>query len=275
MFTNIYAYDYLCSQIPKFDECKLTSGMCILIPSFFTSEQKKEMIDTSLGLIQDWYGEHFKFDYQIFEYDNDIRLPSINGMNLYRFRMNRNPAIIYNSVKANTINTPLYEVSNGNYIRQILYLLDEDSLETIKKEYSPDIGLVSSINLYEYYVQECLKFKSAAYLVYFIIAAFLFIDLGTCITSIIINYKINSVELAVKKINGCSIIEKNKNIIIQDFISILSSALINVIIFSYNPDVFKYIFVFSLIFFIVHMICTIIQINKSEKQNINLVFKGK
>lgn len=273
MLTNVYAYDYLCSQIPKFSDFKLTSDICILIPSFFSPEQKEEMIDTSLSIVENWYGEHFRFDYQIFEYNNDIRLPSINGMNLYRFRMNSNPAIIYNSVKANTINTPLYEVSNGNYIKNILYLLDDDSVEIIKKEYSKDIGIISSINLYDYYIQECLKFKSAAYLIYFIIIAFLFINLSTCITSIIINYKINSVELAIKKIHGFSIIGKNKNIILMDFISILSAALINLIIFLYNPDVFKYIIVFSLIIFIVHMICIIFQIQNSEKQNTNLIFK--
>ena len=114
--------------------------------------------------------------------------------------------------------------------------------------------------------------KTKAMILYFIVIVVLALETLITTVVVVLNYKIYSVELCMKKVFGYSIIEKNKSILVYNFLCILAAFIISIFIF---PQNIKTPLSVCLLLLLAESFITVFQIIKTEKQNINHVIKGK
>ena len=125
-------------------------------------------------------------------------------------------------------------------------------------------------NLKEYYEHWCFIVRSTANIIYFFCFSVIIAQIFVNISVVTITYKINSKELALKKILGYSIFEKNKKMLMYQLIMIFIAITVNIVISKSIAEVIICSFPIILITGIV----IAYQIYKSEKMSINDVVKG-
>lgn len=142
----------------------------------------------------------------------------------------------------------------------------------IKENYSLENGIFSVTDLNEYCTYNFALLRASAMSVYFIVAMMLLLEVCMCCVIVILNYKINAIELCLKTVFGHTVIEKNIATIIYNIVISLIAAITNIILLQHSV---KYILLCALSLLIFENIITVLQMIKSEKHNISSVLKGK
>lgn len=272
VYANINAYDYLVEQIDAFENESIEKEICIMLPDDFDNTQKERIIKDVNNMIQITEGPSFKYDYQTFTYKNDVRMVSLKYADTDLCNVVSDPVIIYNSVRPDTLTTPVNEPVRSGYMHDILYMVEQDDIDEIIDKYSLQKGICEVTNFYEYYSTEYQLIKSKAMILYFIVIVIFTLEILITTVVVILNYKIYSIELCMKKVFGYSIIEKNKFILGYNFLCIFIAFLISNFIFKHN---FTLILSICLLLLLIEFFITILQMMKVEKQNTNHVIKGK
>jgi hypothetical protein len=218
------------------------------------------------------------FSYNVITYDNkNAKILNLDGEDLLLSHYSQEPLIIYDTGnREESILTTtqfssyiFYKFPDSNYAKQYVeQFLTEKGLTELGWKYN--IQNVNSNYTEKLNLQIKFIVINSAIVLLFLIIEFILIT-----TIIKLHYKINSVELAVKKMFGYSITERNRKLfamIIAGFVLLLISS-IAVAIFLRTGLV--YCLIADFVMFIFEMLVFYINIIKQEKRSIVHVLKGE
>lgn len=215
-------------------------------------------------------------DIQIRYYDRNIKTIAIDNMDLEtpRSKLYKNPIICLDNRRIaiqsekNNLNDHVYDV--------MFKVSDSDFLAFINK-YELEGQIVSRSNVYNVYLQS-LELAERQMVIGIIVITFLaIIQIALIMLVIKQEYRLNVIELSIKRLMGFSIIGRNKKIFMYNFVGYGCSIL--AVIFTASNFGLTRSQVLSSIVIIggvsaVDFIITVFKLLSTEKKNIALLLKG-
>lgn len=276
---NKNALDYLSSEIDELNNYNFDKDFYFILPEkmkddFEILEQLKLEIEINQG-------DNFIYDYDVIYYNDNIDIIGINEDNIYRSDLVNNPAIVYNNmlqhkVKGQEENQVTRRLDN---LSDTMYKLSSDrDFEKFNKfilEHNLKDENIHKTNVLEKYENMWTVAKRILYinLVFSVLVLLLeFIIINSIIR---LEYKINAIELSIKKVIGYSIFEKNKKIIMITLITTLLSILISIIFAIIMKIQEAYYLAFGgIIILILESFVIIFYIHRIENSKILKILKG-
>ena len=276
---NKNALDYLSSEIDELNNYNFDKDFYFILPEkmkddFEILEQLKLEIEINQG-------DNFTYDYDVIYYNDNIDIIGINEDNLYGSDLVNNPAIVYNNmlpdkVKGKEENQVARRLDN---LSDTMYKLSSDrDFEKFNKfilEHNLKDENIHKTNVLEKYKNMWTVAKRILYinLVFSVLVLLLeFIIINSIIR---LEYKINAIELSIKKVIGYSIFEKNKKIIMITLITTLLSILISIIFAIIMKIQEAYYLAFGgIIILILESFVIIFYIHRIENSKILKILKG-
>lgn len=230
---NKNASDYLLSKIDEFNNVDLDKDFYFILPE--KMKDNAEIIDQLKLEIQLNQGDNFVYNYDVIYYHHNIDIVGINEDHIYGSDLVKNPAIIYNNISEDQVKSQDADQGPGrqDYLYDTMYKLslddDFDKFDKFIVENNLKDQIIQKINVLEKYENAWIIAKRILYINLVFSALVLLLEFIIINSIIRLEYKINSIELSIKKVLGYSILEKNRKIIIMTVITTLLSILIGVI----------------------------------------------
>ena len=250
----------------------ITSGInkttLLFIPSDFDVKSNEYFYGTEIARI---FGNAQSID-TIF-YKSEIKSPGIHGVDEYQLTLYSNPIIVCNFAPLSDKEFDNYD--NGYYYRDIMYKLSEkDWSEFLKKYPSGSIHIAKS-NVKDVY-EHCRELASLEMkLVLVLSGLILMLEMALIVFIIRMEYRFNAIELALKKVNGYSLISRNKTIIKTTIFSLIAGiAGAWIIGYLINGQHNLSIFIVSIILIITEIFYILCKARKIESKQITLILKG-
>lgn len=270
LYCNHNAKSYIQELYPEAENINLNNyKAALIIPTGLNDND----IITSLTLFKSEYLsiegiEISEKEIQIirFEPKKEIVSLSIGGKSC--FELCNNPVIFISSKSYETKHMNKIYLSDGSIFKSI----NPDELDTLLKDLPVDAVIT---NAYEQYQLEKKTHNSFVLMTICTSTLILILYISVIHTLLELDYKINAMEISVKKILGWNIIQKNKKHIIMATIELIINLCIAIII-SHKLGAIE-ILLFSLIPFILYLLTIFaicVTIKKIEMKNTVKVLKG-
>lgn len=278
IYANRHSFDYLSSKIEELNTINLNKDYYIILPDGI--KDSSETISELSRIIKS--EESSNFESEVVYYKNNIELVGIDEDSKYGSNLIKNPIILYNNMKVDKIKNKYKEnyLGRGDFLYDVMYKISSD--EELEK-YNEFIKInnleghiIRRINVLEKYENNLLLNKRILYINS--IFSFLFLVLEFIIINAIIKleYRVNAIELSLKKIMGYSIWEKNNTIILMTIITTLLSIIISVVIsIIFETNKFYYLSLGGVSILILELVTIIFYINNIENSNIQKILKGE
>ena len=160
----------------------------------------------------------------------------------------------------------MYKLSSKN---------DSDKVNKFIEEHNLKDQIVNKVNILDKYKDSWIIAKRILYINLIFSTLVLLLELIIINSIIRLEYKINAIELSIKKVIGYSILEKNKKIIIMVVITTILSTLISVIVSLIMKFEYAYYLAFGgVIILILELFVIMFYINKVETSEILKILKG-
>lgn len=215
-----------------------------------------------------------KLNIQVVKYDERQVFSYMSSGDNYGISTTINPVVIYqNNEKVQFSGYSLVRYA-GN---EIIYRIDNNDLEKIKREYDKyikgcDLVVTNVYDSYEYqksFIRKLISFLSSLCVVVFIL------DIAVVFSITSLEYKTHSMEISIAKVLGYSLYERNKKIILYNVISdgiILSvMCVVGLITKIFNTKICMAV---GILVLLIEMFIMIFNIIKVENQNIYKILKG-
>lgn len=273
IYANSNAIEYLNLCIGE--DVNFKAGFTLLIPSSRYKSVDNYLIDSTIDLIKRYNGINEEIEVDIINY-NGAEILAFDEMVYGRSYWHKDPIIVVENVTTSYMKSTFTpSLFRTNIQKDIIYQIDDD----IFQQFLEDNDLlqerhnrVNIMNNFDEY-----KTKWLYLLVINVVFSIIVVGLTTTttITLIRIQYKVNAMEIAIKKIHGFSLIERHMKIFRSTLVSLLISAFISVIL----GIVFGVSSVFSILLGVVLLgileyIVLIFRIQLEENQSIVKIFKG-
>lgn len=272
---NRNAFDYLSSKIDELNSLNLDKDFYFILPDGM--ENDLEIIDvlkinTPFNEVVDSV-----YDYDVIYYHDNIEIVGIDEDYVYGSHLVKNPAIIYNNMSEDQVKNLkfngldeiydlMYQISSEDQINKFNKFIDEHDLEG---------QFIQKINVLEKYENMWIVAKRVLYINLVFSALVLLLEIIIINSIIILEYKVNAIELSIKKVLGYSIFQKNRKIIMMTVITTISSMLIAIIAnIIMETQIGHYLALGGLIILILEISVITSNINKIEKSNIQKILKG-
>lgn len=274
IYANLNSYDYLSKNIKEIKTCDKESDILIFVPAFEDENYQNELVEKSLEIVHITEGESFEFTYQVIKYHDKVNLitvSNIDSMGEGSFRTAKNPTVIYNSLIPQSLpDITLDETSRAGYMDDIMYNINPEILAEIKSDLSIENEICSVTNLKEYYDHSFKSVKRITFVMYCMMILILFFEILINIIIVTLNYRINSMELALKKVFGYSLLEKNRKIFASSILSVSLAAVVNLAVFKSNKPL-----IIGAIVCIFVIVFLLVQIKRTERENTSIIIKRK
>jgi putative ABC transport system permease protein len=272
---NRNAFDYLSSKIDELNSLNLGKDFYFILPDGM--ENDLEIIDVLK--INTPFNEVIDsvYDYDVIYYHDNIEIVGIDEDYVYGSHLVKNPAIIYNNMSEDQVKNLkfngldeiydlMYQISSEDQINKFNKFIDEHDLEG---------QFIQKINVLEKYENMWIVAKRVLYINLVFSALVLLLEIIIINSIIILEYKVNAIELSIKKVLGYSIFQKNRKIIMMTVITTISSMLIAIIAnIIMETQIGHYLALGGLIILILEISVITFNINRIEKSNIQKILKG-
>jgi putative ABC transport system permease protein len=270
VIVNKNAYPYLSSKIPEMNNVNLTKSFYFMLPE--KMKDNHTIIGQLKGTLLSLEGEN---DYEIIYYKEDVETISIDENYVYGSKIVNNPVIIYNNLSSDMVEGQSSNNKKQAYLSEIMYKVGSDEFNQFVEKNELTDEIVTKTNVLENYNNKWMLASSVLYMN--AIFSFLVILLEVIIISSIIKleYEVNAIELAIKKVLGYSVVENHQKLIfitlIMSLISIVSAVIIAYIL---KLDEVPHLIAGGLIILVVELFLTSFYIRKMEKAKIQQILKG-
>ena len=216
-------------------------------------------------------------EYNIEFYSGKIQLVGIHDTGsdaVYGKKLYNSPVIVVDNSKFNPNATYSYD---PYYNYDVMYRLSEKEYKQFISKYAGIIEDTNKTNVLQEYKFSWSQKKQEMELSILLMLVIISIEIMMIMNTIHMEYQVNSVELALKKILGYSIFDRNKRMIWTTILSNLIGCVIG-FIFSivFKLDIHTCFFVISvMIFTAFEIICVLFYAKKSDRRNVPLVLKGE
>lgn len=228
IFANKNAFDYLSSEIKELKDLTLSKDIYFLLP--------KNMSDSSISdaelnqVVKFYQGDKFNYDYDVIYYENNLDLIAIDENHIYGSKFVENPIIIYNNMSSEDL-VKRDDVSQSiNFVPEIMYKISNDEFNRFVDENNLTNQIVTKTNILDNYNHKWISAKRVLYINFIFSILVLFLEFIIISSILKMEYEVNAIELAIKKVLGHSILEKNKKIILMTVITTILSILSTVVV---------------------------------------------
>lgn len=293
---NQNAKDNLLKAIPGLTEEKLSEEkMYVITPDY---PGYKNDIEFALPDLTGGKGYFFCHNYEVetITYDTDIVLPAVNG-NAGRIRceLYENPVILFSNLDESKLSIPNdygifkgideetgVEIWDGGfdipyYDQFLMFNVTDSDIDNFLDKYGLELsgGAYSKTNVYENFEAEHDRAEKmmGIFLVLFLVLFFL--ETALISTVIRLDYSVNAKELAIKKVLGYSVFEKNRKIFVIT-IGVMALGIISAVVISL---VYKIANPFTVatgcgVLSAAEIIIIVLNIIKTEKAQLVKILKG-
>lgn len=209
ILTNRKSFSELADEYPAIKEAAASragENTCVLMPSNFTTDSPEYHYGREMALI---FGDRRSCE-TVF-YTPGISVPGIHGVDTYKMTLYRDPIIVCNYETLAEEEFDKYE--NGYYYRDIMYQVSPQDWEGFADDDPPANLQLSKSNVLSVYEHgweiAALELKLVLVLSVFL----LLLEMALIIFIIRMEYRLNAVELALKKVYGYSLAARNKAIL--------------------------------------------------------------
>ncbi len=273
ILANKNSYDYLSGKIKKLNEINLNKDFYFILPQKMKNDSL--IIQELKEAINFYEGDSLIYNYEIIYYNENIEIISIDENYVYRSDLVKNPVILYNNMSIDILEKQPDDSQKINYVHDIMYKISDDEFNKFVADHNLTNQIVSKTNVFENYENKWIIAKRILYM------NFVFSILVLALEFIIINsiikleYEVNAIELAIKKVIGHSIFEKHRKIILITIVTTILSILTSVIIawlIEFNK--FYYLILAGMIILFLEYFLILFYIHKTEKGKIQKILKG-
>lgn len=207
-----------------------------------------------------------KQDLKVITYDTDIDLVAINNRINFESRMLHKPMILFNNTND----------GSNYYTYDTMFDIPDAEFQKFVREFELEDQIVVKSNVMEVYKHNW-DIVSRSMRLSLVLSAFLILLEMSLVSFIIrLEYRFNSVEMALKKIYGYTIFERNKRIIkttvIHSILSILGALILSIIL---GATVGMALIGSGVILFALELCCIIRKARSIEKVRLAAVLKGE
>ena len=277
---NRNAFNYLSSKIKEFSYSNLDKDFYFILPD--RMKGNLEIIDELKQSIPSSNSANFVCNYDVVYYHDNINIVGMDEDYIYGSDLVKNPAIIYNNMSADQVEnqSALKSIGSIDEIYDVMYKISSDDQYDkfnnfiVKNNLKGQI--VQKINVLEKYKNIWVIAKRILYINLVFSILVLLLEIIIINSIITLEYKVNAVELCIKKILGYSILQKNKGIIIMTVITTMVSILIAVIInIIMKTEKGYYLALGGISILILESSVITFYIHKVENSEIQKILKGK
>ncbi len=220
------------------------------------------------------YGE-FKESFEIQEYSDHIELLGIHdAAHLYRSKLIKNPIIILNNthqiLDARSASHQFY------YAYHVLYNLTEEEFNSFVKKHQLEDQIVRRTNALEFYEHNWTIIKRAVKLASSLSVFLLALELILILLILKMEYRMHSVEIALKKVLGYSLFARNRQVLILSLCTSLFSVFAaGIVALVFHLQEGMYVATAGLLVFSIEALYVYYKINTIEKMKIATILKGE
>lgn len=293
--------DYLREVIPELKNKNFDSKMYVLIPEYKNYENDYNLIvDFAQPDLNGDKGYLFFHNYEIeiITYKPNVSIIAFNNTASSKVETYKNPIIYFSYLDESDLviqnmygtlaerkiaDGGLYEdwiggINSVSYDNCIMIKATDNELEVFARNnnFSLENDYFSKLNVYENYKQSLLRNEKILIMLYGLILIFLIMESILIGTVVKIEYNINAKELAVKKILGYSILQKNLKIFLLSIIVIVIGFIFSVILCSLLRIVTTILFLFlgCVMLSLIEILFIFYYIVKIESTQVVKILKG-
>jgi hypothetical protein len=285
--TDIIAYnknlsDYLMEKMPDIDFSTLNEGrVYAFVPRrIFKTELTPLQVDNLNHIVNyfmDWDG-NFTDGADIVFYDKTVKLLAVEGNMRFNSKYYKNPIVIFTNIDEllhPRINIGDNNIGSNNQFT--MYNISKEVFENFAERENPDDYDVQIFhaNIDDQYQYRWGVLRKTLFINTLLCILLICLNVLITIVTTRLNYSINAVELALKKIVGYTVFERQQKLLIGAIIGFLIGCTVAIIIgamLDFNSV--AYVIIVSLLFFAVDLAVIIKAINKTEKECIQKILKG-
>lgn len=275
ILANRNAADYLFEAIPELKDKVSGEGYYYIVP-----EEIKNLTDVCNMIdfnMENYEDKKVLKDKKIISYSGYKKVLNIDELSLYGSKYCINPIIILNTIKP-AYNPDVIEpyIFKLNFEHDILYKIDEKIFEQFVEEYGLENHFHAITNVFEKYEYNWLILKRILYINLVFSLLILLLELIIIKTIINLEFKVNAMNLSIKKVLGYSYLQRYKQIILISTVGNLICMITGVIIGLYvGTNSILSIVSSGIIIYILDMSVIRFAIEKNEKANISNILKGE
>lgn len=273
IYANANSFEYIHKVLPEIDINSIDKDVCIFVPESLSDEEIQKCLELGKETVEYSEGKNFCYSSKIITYKKNAEFVTLNDPFTYDWEfieLQKNPVIVLNTIAADTMTTSIKDANRLYYEYLILYNINQNQVDKITKEYNLEKQIFFVTNLEETYDYFYSLLNRIVTLLKVISLSIILITIIVNISVIKINYDLNAVELALKKVMGYSCFEKNILSVIWIISSCILSGIINMLIFKNNMAI-----ILCLSLMAAMLIFVAVQISFSEKSNVNTVIKSR
>ncbi len=256
-----------------------------LFPEIISYESASNFVENNLAQNIEWINDNnynYKFDYETVIYEEELSIVSIDRRDmLSTSKTVRNPVLIINNIdEKNKMNyTPSSEINitTLNSSNTIMYDASKIDIEgwLLSKDLLQDEIEISGINVHSQYIEEWNLIKNSTIINSILCVLVLLFEIYITKTIVRLEYLTNSKELAIKTILGYSKTKKFLKLWVSGVITLIFGTTLSFLLKnSLGIIEQKYIFLSTLLLFVIELFINAFYINKVEKSHIVKLIKG-
>lgn len=283
------------SEIPELSEDKLTENKIIIIVPEYKNYEKDINIYKSLAESKPdgSFGYYFAHDYQyddigIVTYKNKVSLVALNDVDSGAGKICKNPIIIFSNLDNENLATDnlyLREIGDESYVglsdtkysELQVYKITDNDIRAFAESNDFDIenDYFNKTNVYEKYKTTVQRYERAATIASLLFVIIMIVETIFIAVIVKMEYSVNAKEIAIKKVLGYGILQKNKQIFAMTFIVyavvILAAVILN---FIFEISDIRFILVGCALQFCIEILAMFYLVIKTDRAKIIKILKG-
>ena len=279
---NKNSYDYLRENIKSVDfEILKDNKIYAFLPekyykNNFNNSQISDLNHIANYLI-DWDG-NYKKSVEIVFYDDNIKLLALKRNTNFESSYYKNPIVLFVNIDEELfprINTGDDNIGSNTYFT--IYNMSKESFETFFENNCPEGYSVQIFfaNVGEQYQYKLSVAEKGIFINTFLVVLFFILSLSITILTLRLDYNLNAAEIAVKKIMGYTLFQRQKKLLIGSLLSSMLSIGATVLYaYIFKSSLIIFVLLSGISFIFVDLILIFVLIKKIEKEQITKILKG-
>lgn len=273
ILANQNSYHYLSRQIKELKEIPLSDKVYFVIPKGLSKD--KGIVKKMADAVRFYEGADYRYQHEAVYYDEPATLISIDENYTYGSKRFKNPVIIFNNMHPEGTASDSNPMQKMNVLHDVMYNVENKAFTRFIEEHKLEHQIVSRTNVLENFENKWTTAKRVLYMN--VVFSVLVVIMEILIISSIIKleYEINAVELAVKKVVGYSPLEKHKRLaILTVSATVLSIGLSMAISLMLNLIEFYYLLISGITIIALEIAVMLFFIHRVEKAKLPKILKG-
>ncbi|MGG4143976.1 DUF1430 domain-containing protein [Paenibacillus algorifonticola] len=273
ILANQNSYAYLSSKIKELREAALAEKVYFVLPKGLSNDAG--IVKKMMEAVHFYEGADFSYDHEVIYYEDPIELISIDENYTYGSDFFENPVIIYNNLTPKMLTAGSNNIQKMNVLHDIMYKIEDQAFTRFIEEHGLENQIVSRTNALENYENKWTIAKRVLYINLVFSVLVIVMELLIISSIIKLEYDINAIELAIKKVMGYSAVEKHRKLLVLTVLTTtLSMGLTVIISFMLNFGEFYYLMIGGISILLLEVAVILFFIHRIEKAKIQKILKG-